>query len=307
MKNALLGLLFIALGMPVVYAQTSVPFGRTIEWASTPSEFTPPDGEVVKYWTFQGATFGDEAPGLPVFSERIPLAGRSELTFDVGSMQFESFAFKPIGNDQALLSDEVRVQVTLEQERERYFARVRFVPIRKTGSGYERVRSFALNIRVAPVPKPLQERGGPYTYTSALSTGTIYKFGVAQTGIYKLDYTFLKNELGISNLDNIDPRTIRLFGNSDGMLPERNSDARADDLTENAVQVVGESDGKFDQGDYILFYAVGPDPWVYRPGSVDPELTVRKNLYDTRGWYFIKTGDGNGLRITEQASVPASV
>jgi len=306
MKNALLSLFFIVLTMPLVYAQSAVPFGRTIEWNAAPSEFNLASGDIVSFWTFKGATFSDEAPGLPVFSERIPLSSRSELSVEIASMQFETFAFKPIGNDQALLSDEVKVQVTLEQERDRFYARVRLVPIRKAGNGYERVRTFSLNIRVAAIPTPLQERGGPYTHTSALSTGTIYKFGVAQSGIYKLDYAFLKNELGITNLDNIDPRTLRLFGNAGGMLPERNSDARADDLTENAVLVVGEADGKFDQGDYILMYAVGPSPWVYRPGAVDPQLTVRTNLYDTRGWYFIKTGDGNGLRITEQASVAAS-
>ncbi len=305
MKNTLLGLLII-LGSPAIYAQSSISVERSIEWASEPSRHTLVSGEVVTFWEFKNCSYSDAAPELPVFSERIPLASRSALSVDVVSMQFESFAFKPIG-DAAALTDDVRVEVTLEQERNRFFARLRFIPIRKTGNNYERVTSFNLNIRTTVIPEPLKERGGPLTFTSALNSGTIYKFGVAQSGVYKLDYGFLKNELGISNLDNVDPRTIRVFGNGGGMLPERNSDLRADDLIENAVFVDGESDGKFDQGDYILFYAVGPDPWVYRPGTLDPELTVRKHLYDTRGWYFIKTGDGNGLRMTEQASVPASV
>jgi hypothetical protein len=91
------------------------------------------------------------------------------------------------------------------------------------------------------------------------------------------------------------------------MLAEKNGDSRPDDLIENAIQVVGEADGKFDAGDYILFYAVGPAPWLYRVSNSDPELTIRQNLYDPYAWYFVKTGDGNGLRITEQSSVPASV
>jgi len=305
MKNTLLGLLLV-LGTPLLHAQSVIPMERTIEWAAGPSKHTLVSGEVVTFWEFKNATYGDAAPSIPVFSERIPLSGRSELTVDVTSMQFESFSFQPNGDDAALDSD-VRVEVTLEQERKRFFARVRLIPIRKTGAGYERVRSFSLNIRATVIPEPIKERGGPFTYNSALSNGTVYKFGVAQSGIYKLDYAFLKNELGISNLDNTDPRTIRIYGNGGAMLPERNSDFRADDLLENAVLVVGESDGKFDQNDYILIYAVGPDPWFYRPGAVDPELTVRKHLYDARAWYFVKTGDGNGLRITEQASVPASV
>lgn len=307
MKNTLLGLLFALLVVPTLSAQSSIPFERTLEWAAGPSKHSLVNGEVVEYWTFKGATFSDAAPGLPVFSERIPLAGRSEVSAQVNSMQLETFSFKPLDNEAALLAADVRVEVSLEQERNKFFARVRLIPVKKTGSGYERVRSFSLNIRATPIPEPLQERGGPFTYTSALSSGTVYKFGVAQTGIYKLDYAFLKNELGISNLDNIDPRTIRIFGNGSGMLPERNSDLRSDDVVENAVLAVGESDGKFDQNDYILLYAVGPDAWAHRPGAVDPELTIRKNLYDIRGWYFVKTGDGNGLRISEQASVPATI
>ncbi|MBL7782991.1 MAG: type IX secretion system sortase PorU [Saprospiraceae bacterium] len=307
MKNALLGLLFVAGAMHMLHAQSSISFTRNVEWAAGPSEFTQASGDVLRYWTFKGATFSDDAAGLPVFSERIPLSGRSTLSVETNSMQFESFAYAPLPGGLTPIEAEVQVQVSLEQERNKFFARVRFVPIRKTGSGYERVTGFSLNIRATPVPASVQERGGPYTYTSALNAGTLYKFGVAQSGIYKLDYAFLKNELGISNLDNLDPRTIRIYGNAAGMLPERNMDTRADDLTENAVLVVGESDGKFDQGDYILMYAVGPSPWTYRPGAVDPELTVRTNLYDNRGWYFVKTGDGNGLRMSEQTSVQASV
>jgi hypothetical protein len=215
----------------------------------------------------------------------------------------EPLAKKP-SPDDAALDSELRVEVRLEQERDRYFARVRLIPIRRSGAGFERVRSFALDITVKPQPVPVQQRDD--TYISALNSGAVYKFGVRQSNVYKLDYAYLKNELGISNLDNIDPRTIRIFGNGGAMLPERNSDPRPDDLLENAIFVAGEADGKFDQGDFVLFYAVGPEPWTYRPSTTDPELVVRKNLYDLHAWYFLKVGDGSGLRIGEQPSVAAT-
>lgn len=305
MKKTLPGLLLV-LTIYALQGQSSASLERTIEWADAPSRFTLVSGETVAFWEFKNCTFSDAAPSIPVFSERIPLSGRSAITVDVVSMQFESFAFQPVA-DQADLSSEVRIETTLEQERNRYFARIRFIPIRKTGNTFERVRSFHLNIRTTIIPEPLQERGGPFTFSSALNNGTVYKFGVAQSGMYKLDYAFLKNELGLSNIDNIDPRTIRIFGNGGGMLPERNIDPRTDDLSENALLIVGEADGKFDQSDYILMYAVGPNPWYYKPGTIDPQLSVRTNLYDNRAWYFVKTGDGNGLRVAEQASVPAAV
>ncbi len=54
------------------------------------------------------------------------------------------------------------------------------------------------------------------------------------------------------------PRSYSYFGNGGGMLPEKNSDARRDDLQEIAIAIYDGNDGNFDEGDYILFYAEGP-------------------------------------------------
>jgi len=300
-----LSLLLVFCAAAVSQAQSSLTIQRSLQWEASPKQHVLTGGDVLEFWHFEGCTFGDEAPTLPVFAEQFPLAGFSKISVEVAAVQWEPFSKKPSADD-AILTNDLQVQATVEQERFKYWGRVRFIPVRRAGSGFERAVSFTLNVRVIPEAQPVKERGGPFTFISALSAGTIYKFGVANSGIYKLDYNFLKNELGISDLDNIDPRTIRLFGNGGAMLPERNADPRADDLTENAIWVVGESDGKFDAGDYILFYAVGPRPWFFRANTNDPELTVRQNLYDFNAWYFIKTGDGNGLRISEQPSVAAS-
>lgn len=305
MKYQLLFLLLFATGVLTLNAQSSFTIQRTLDWSAEPWKHTLSGGGVLEFWNFKGCTFSDDAPTLPVFSEQFPLTGYSKISVEVVSVQYEGFAKKPSADD-VLLRNDIEIVTSVAQERSRHFGQIRFVPIRRSGSGFERVTSFTLNIRVTPEQMPVTERGGPFTYTSALSNGTVYKFGVANSGIYKLDYGFLKNELGISNLDNVDPRTIRLFGNGGAMLPERNSDTRPDDLTENAIQIVGEGDGKFDAADYILFYAVGPAPWFYRPNANDPELTVRKNLFDLHAWYFIKIGDGNGLRLQEQSSVAAT-
>ncbi|MBP6827856.1 MAG: type IX secretion system sortase PorU, partial [Saprospiraceae bacterium] len=278
---------------------------HTLRWDAEPVKHTLSGGDVLEIWHFDGSSFSNETPTLPVFSEEFPLNGPSNISVDVVSVQYEPFA-KKASADDAVLGTALLAKTSVVQERNKFFGRYEFVPVRRSGNGFERVVSFTVNVRVTPETLPVSERGGPFTLNSALGSGTSYKFGVAGSGIYKLDYNFLKNDLGISNIDNLDPKTIRLFGNGGAMLPEKNSDARPDDLTENAIQVVGEADGKFDAGDYILFYAVGPDPWFYRASTSDPELTVRKNLYDRYAWYFVKTGDGTGLRVTEQASAQAS-
>ncbi|MBX2893563.1 MAG: type IX secretion system sortase PorU [Saprospiraceae bacterium] len=305
MKNPIFALLLACFGSSVLLAQNSFTIQRTIEWDAAPAKHILSGGGELEFWHFKGSIFHDDAPTLPVFAEQFPLAGFSKIEVEVATVQWETFPKKP-SPDDAALSNDLALQTSVEQERSKFVGRVAFIPIRRTGSGFERAVSVTLNVRVTPEAQPVKERGGPFTYTSALSAGTVYKFGVANSGVYRLDYNFLKTTLGITNLDNIDPRTIRLYGNGGAMVPERNSDPRPDDLIENAIQVVGEADGKFDAGDYILFYAVGPRPWNFRANANDPELTVTQHLYDYHAWYFIKVGDGNGLRVTEQSRVNAS-
>ncbi len=134
--------------------------------------------------------------------------------------------------------------------------------------------------------------------SSVLSSGSWYKMSVGQTGVHKIDYKLLQS-LGI-NPDNIDPRKISIYGNGGGMLPELNSVNRHDDLVENPILVIGESDGKFDQGDYILFYAEGPSIWKYDAAAnlFDYEM----NAYADANYYFITVGQGNGKRNTNVAS-----
>ena len=139
------------------------------------------------------------------------------------------------------------------------------------------------------------------TKVSALKDGDIYKFAVKETGMYRLDYAFLKNELKIANIDQIDPRTLKLYGNGGGRLPESNAAQRADDLAENAVLVEGEADGKFDAGDFLLFYAIGADKAVFN--AADNTFSRPKNIYADQTFYYLKVSTGNGLRVAAQPSV----
>jgi hypothetical protein len=305
MKNRLI--FFLLLSATWMQAQQVVPFKGRIEWDQAPKIHTYSDGTTIEVWRFKNSAFSDETPTLPVFYDHIPLTGRSNITVEIVSANFEPFAKKSSADD-AFLSNDLKIEATVDQEGQKFWGSIRFIPVRKSGSGFERLTDFSLNIRVTPITETAAtDRGGPQTYNSALSDGSIYKFGVSNTGMYKLDYAFLKNQLGISDLDNIDPRTIRIYGNGGAMMPEKNDDLRPDDLLENAIQVYGESDGKFDNSDYILFYAVGPQPWFYKASSTDPQLTIRKHLYDNNAWYFVKVNTpGNGLRVAEQPSISAT-
>lgn len=136
---------------------------------------------------------------------------------------------------------------------------------------------------------------------SVLASGNWYKVGVTQDGVYKIDKTFLSN-LGV-DVSNIDPRNIRVYGNGGKLMPEKNSVYRHDDLNENAITVVGESDGVFDNSDYILFYGQSTDTWKRVAGSKMPFDHFIHYFSDT-SFYFITADLGAGKRISSQSSLP---
>ncbi|MCK9616646.1 MAG: type IX secretion system sortase PorU [Lentimicrobiaceae bacterium] len=136
------------------------------------------------------------------------------------------------------------------------------------------------------------------TYNSVLETGSWYKIGVKNTGIYKITYNDLSS-MGI-NVSSINPHNIRIYGNGGGMLPEANRDARYDDLIENPIFVSGEEDGKFDPNDYILFYGQSPTVWKYN--LLKNYFEHNLNIYSDYTYYFITTDSGIGKRISLLAS-----
>ena len=138
-----------------------------------------------------------------------------------------------------------------------------------------------------------------YANRSAMASGDWYKIGLSATGVYKLTYNDLKS-LGL-DLANLDPRTLRVYHNGGGVLPELNAEARYDDLVEIPISVYGESDGKFDPNDYVLFYGRGPLCWKYNAQKSVYEHNP--NPYDDYSYAYVVTGLGNGKRIAEAASV----
>ncbi|MGI9544339.1 MAG: type IX secretion system sortase PorU [Cyclobacteriaceae bacterium] len=135
--------------------------------------------------------------------------------------------------------------------------------------------------------------------SSVLSNGDWYKLAITEEGIYKIDLAFLES-IGLQT-DQIDPQRLSIYGNGGGMLPQSNSVSRSTDLIENAIFVSGESDGRFDQNDYLLFYAEGPD-------ILDYDLAVgafeyQNNLYSDTTFYFLTVGPSAGKRIMRQESL----
>jgi hypothetical protein len=128
---------------------------------------------------------------------------------------------------------------------------------------------------------------------SVLSSGNWYKISVEKTGIHKISYSDLAN-YGIA-VDEIDPQSISLYGNTAGMLSESYDDPFYTDLQEISIEVIGEEDGSFQPADYILFYGQGPNIWDYN--STSKRFNHVVNWYSSSTSYFLNIGNGSGKRI----------
>lgn len=134
---------------------------------------------------------------------------------------------------------------------------------------------------------------------SVLASGTWYKMGISESGVYKLSFEYLQ-KLGIK-LDQIDATTFQIFGQGGGPLPEWNQVTRVDDLMECAIEVVDGGDGRIDAGDYLLFYARGPHQWI--PDSVNKTFRHQLHPYDNSAYYFLTYGIQKGKRISSNSPV----
>lgn len=291
-------LLFFCLGS--LFANAPVTWRTTIEW-ETESKVTYLNGEKYERWSFKGAAVSDEYPTLPWVIEQFPVASAGDVQVEILNARYEPFE-RTATPDDKMLAENLNFVTNVTRDRNRYEAKVSFVPIVKRGSRYERL--VEVELRITHTPRlEIRPRGPQNTTTSVLNDGIIRKIAIKESGIYKLSADFIRTQLGI-NLTGVDPRTIKIYGNGGGMLPTYTEAERVDDLAENSILVVGEADGTFDANDFILFYAEGPDKWVYN--SDNEEFNLQKNIYDDQNYYFIKISPEPGKRIQDQASVSST-
>ena len=131
-----------------------------------------------------------------------------------------------------------------------------------------------------------------YAETSILSSGDWYKIQVEQTGIHKITYEQLV-DMGLKN-----PANVSIFGYGGAQLAESFSAPYIDDLPQLSIHIEKGSDGVFNSGDYILFYAQGPIKWTYN--SKQNLFVHEVNAYSNYGYYFI-TSDYPTQKIIGEA------
>lgn len=135
--------------------------------------------------------------------------------------------------------------------------------------------------------------GSSLAQSSVLSEGQWFKLAIEKEGVYRIDRALL-SRMGV-DVSRVDPRKISIFRGHQGMLPQRNSAERTQDLQEISIHIQGEADGVFNNSDYILFYAQGPDK-VFYDASRDI-YSYQKNIYSRKNYYYLRVGSQNGKRV----------
>lgn len=291
----------------LVYGNEQFTINRSLQWNDTSYAYYADDNIMHEALYFTGAAFDFKNNELPVWGEIIQVNTKGRAEIEILEPVYELIARQDLvktGKKFASRNDMLKPEplASFSSARGVQYMNVSFIPIRKnpTTGKYEKLVRFSLKINIIPeaVSGFRSDDTHNYAANSVLANGSWYKIGVKTTGVYKIDKAFLQS-LGI-NTSTMNANFLGIFGNGGGMLPEPNSAANYDDLPENAIYRSGLDDGSFDDGDYILFYAKGPEAWTYN--ATAGAYQHSKHLYSDESYYFITPDKGTGKSILSQAN-----
>lgn len=220
---------------------------------------------------------------------------KSAMPFDENSVNITNVVYESITNaelgDLAPENIPPKIISSLRSTESRGITQIflSFSPIVKDSYGFKRIKSLSYALTNTTATKAKSTKTTNLISNSVLATGDWYRFYIEKSGVYKISKSLLQ-DMGI-NPNAIDPKKIKVFGNGGRMLPLLNETPYPLDLTENAIQVIGQNDGKFDNDDYILFYAEGLDTY-------NNESQTYSNLYDSKSYYYITASGQDGKRIS---------
>ena len=291
----LLILLFLFIGGHS-FSQTTDTF--KLDWQET--FISSPDGERIRTITFNSASLDLANNWLPEFNYLQRTGSNGEIfSVELLDTQFEQLSSI---EQQILRNKSFSSEITPKNEsvsiRKVLFQQVQFIPIRKNplNGSLEKLVSFKLRF-VKKGQSSSAKSTKNYAANSVLSTGNWVKISVDTTAIHKITYSQLV-DMGISN-----PSNVRIYGYGGGMLPKMNSEVVTDDLPAVPVYFHNGSDGVFNDGDYLLFYAKGPRSWKY--DDIALEFIHENHLYSDLSYYFLSSDQGGPLIIQQQNSEPS--
>jgi hypothetical protein len=214
-----------------------------------------------------------------------------ETSLQFNNIVYESIPETSLGDlNRKKIPTSINASISNSKARELHYANLVFSPIIKDGTGYKKVISFTYSYSLSGNnSKFIQTSNNVSNITnSVLASGNWYRFYIEKSGVHKIDKNFF-NQLGI-NTSTLNPKKIKIYGSGGKMVPLNNSTPYPFDLEENAIKVIGEDDGVFDNSDYVLFYGDGMDNW-------SEENLTHLNLYSDKAYYYINVEGIDGKRI----------
>ncbi|MCK0110459.1 type IX secretion system sortase PorU [Flavobacteriaceae bacterium S0825] len=284
----------------IILLTTSLSYSQqkqfTIDWNGTRTLST--SSSKVEVPSFNNSNFSfDHVSGLKYISQWESNGLVNENSLKISNISYLTISKNEL-KDIRLETIPKKIQLLIKNTNSRGKRSVYFEmsPIINDNGIYKKVRSFTITYNFNQANR--SGASSRVIVNSVLNQGDWYKFYIEQTGVFKLSRSFLSS-LGIS-MNNIDPRSIRVFGQGGNMLPMRNSVYYPLDLTENPIEVIGGEDGKFNNNDYILFYGEGPKGY-------NSESNTNINAYTDKAYYFINVNSGGNAKQVQDYIEPVGV
>lgn len=130
---------------------------------------------------------------------------------------------------------------------------------------------------------------------SVLSSGKWFRMGITDDGVYRIGYERLK-QVGLEF-----PSNPVIICNNHGQLSLYNEAELHDEPEELPVYLFTGTDGIFNDGDYLLFYARSPHHWNY--DAAKGVYSFNRHQYSDTAWYFLGSSLTKG-KIMEECPVP---
>jgi len=296
-RHFLISLMLIVLLSIIPGRNLSAQHVMNLKW-NLPYQQTGPDGTSVSWLSCDDCYTSTES-GLPVF------AFEETATKKVVSVDLTNDAYLPLSEaeTQIVKKSEYQFPALIKPDFETVYdrgrpsLRISLVPLRKNPENghIEKLISFTLNIQTDGSRAMESATIHEYAPASVLSSGDWFRISLEKDGLYQLSYSDLA-AMGVA-VSGISSSQLRIHGYGGGMLPERVGDTRYDDLPEIPLMVMDGGDGRFDAGDYLVFYGQGLRNWKF-----DAQADLFKHqehLYSDESFYFITTGQQPGRRIEE--------
>ncbi|MCV2486159.1 type IX secretion system sortase PorU [Flavobacterium sp. SH_e] len=288
MKQVLFTYLFL---LPIIsFSQINGSF--TINWQEKKEMNYGDQKFIIPYFSGNGFRFDASKKSINLMINLNQNVSGNSNSIQISNVQYEQISVADLGDlSQNNIPNKPNEALKTASSRGNQQTFLLLSPIIKEGNSFKRIKSFTYssNNSTAKSSSSSVYQKTKVISNSVLSSGDWYRFYVEKSGVYKISKSFLQS-LGFDP-SKVDPRRIKIYGNGGRMLPLANNVYYPEDLTENAILISGESDGVFNNDDYILFYAEGVENW-------NSESQTNINLYATKSYYYVTTTGGDGKRIS---------